>query len=1399
MTIPFFRFSLPIALFAAVNVHAVLIPASRLAPWSPGVAVGVSGGIPVNRTHLLDVTQAPYNADSTGATDCHDAILAAMNAAHSGDVVYLPAGHYLLSEGISLQNGKSNYTIRGTGDTTVILWNGSSGAAFYLGSSTDYLWSYPTGGVAITGGLSQGSTVLTVANTTSIIDGGIIQVTENNDPALPAIHVSGVSQVRTQKTTVISHTATTVTISQGLYWTLQALLNPIFNVAQAQGNNIGIENFMIDATGGTAPQNITLEQCNNSWIYNVHSKLSSNYHIYLYDCFKCQVDHCFLDQLNHSGTNGSGLIMQASSACLIQNNIIYKTVPSMEINFGCCGNVFGYNFCYDCTTFGVVGPAIDSNHGPHNSYNLYEGNITPNIQCDGFFGSASEDTVFRNWLHGTSPGVANAREPILLNRFTRNYNVVGNLLGTAGTPYFSITGDPAPGGPYSFGLPNIGNTSSTGAAQLSLGTPWADWMMFGTLTTVSGSNSGVMTVTGTTGDISTSSSQAAITWATGRQGNITISSVAGQAVSFDGGGGSASLPAAGTTVQLWAGPGGFQELDLDVQASLVLKDNFDIANNVEPSADQPLGGDTLPNSYYLGGKPSWFGATQTWPTFNPATPDPDIVSGAVSGGYPVAFTSIPAGYRFVNGTDPQIAPYIQGQPSNTFAAQGANATFTVVGAGFPVPSYQWQVSTDNGTTWNNLTESAPYSNTATSTLTITGVTAGLNTYQYRAVATNGVGTPATSGEGTLSVGVVPSFTTEPTSQTVATGTTVQFTVGASGLPAPTFQWQRNSVNLVDAGVVSGSATATLTLTGVTGVDAATYSAIATNSSGSTSSTNATLAVTGSAAPTFTSQPSNQTALTGANITFTIADAGTPIPALQWQVSTDGGSTWTNLTNVSPYSNVTTASLTITGTVIGMNTDQFRCTASNGVGPTVNSSSVTLTVNLPPSAPVITIPPAAQNVLAGGTATFTVTADGVPSPSYRWQFNGANLSDVGIVSGSGTATLTLTGVSAANQGSYTVVVSNGVGSPATSTPVSLTVTAVAVAPSVVQQPVGATIVAGGNLTLTVAVSGVPTPSIQWQLNGVNLVNGNGITGATSLTLKISALSSADSGTYTAVVSNGVGSAVTTTAVVVNVTVATRIVNISVRALSGPGAQTLIAGFAIEGGAKSVLIRAIGPSLAEFSVPNLLNNPSLSLDNNGQMQIASNTVWGGGSTLAAAFHQDGAFALAPTSVDSALVTNLSAGTYTALVTGTNTGTALAEIYDNDNSEFPPGRFINISARGQVNGGTNVLIAGFSVSGTTTEHVLIRAVGPGLGIFDVPGYLSTPELQLFDGNSNLLQSNTGWGGTTALQTAFSQAGAFQLSTTSTDSALVVTLHPGSYTAVISGVNGSSGIALVEIYELP
>ena len=144
--------------------------------------------------------------------------------------------------------------------------------------------------------------------------------------------------------------------------------------------------------------------------------------------------------------------------------------------------------------------------------------------------------------------------------------------------------------------------------------------------------------------------------------------------------------------------------------------------------------------------------------------------------------------------------------------------------------------------------------------------------------------------------------------------------------------------------------------------------------------------------------------------------------------------------------------------------------------------------------------------------------------------------------------------------------------------------------------------------------------------------------------------------------------------------------------------------------------------------------------------------------------------------------------------SSGVALVELYDADTSPTPAGRLVNISVRAQVGTGANVLAAGFVISGNAPETVLIRGVGPGLAQFGITGVLAKPQLDLYQGPTDLLE-NVGWGGGSPLSTAFAETGAFGLDPASADSAMVVTLQPGSYAAIVSGVNNTTGVALVEV----
>jgi hypothetical protein len=205
-----------------------------------------------------------------------------------------------------------------------------------------------------------------------------------------------------------------------------------------------------------------------------------------------------------------------------------------------------------------------------------------------------------------------------------------------------------------------------------------------------------------------------------------------------------------------------------------------------------------------------------------------------------------------------------------------------------------------------------------------------------------------------------------------------------------------------------------------------------------------------------------------------------------------------------------------------------------------------------------------------------------------------------------------------------------------------------------------------------------------------------------------------------------------------------------------------------------------------------------------KIVVNDNWGDvpdAVGLKSAFAAQGAFALPDGSRDSAALVTLPPGSYTVQVAGVGTGTvatgvALVEVYEADAS---PSTLVNLSCRANVGTGANNLFAGFVISGTQSRRMLVRAVGPTLAQFGLTGTLATPKLEIYDSKSALVTSNSGWNDDPKLAAAFTNAGAFALPAGSKDAALLVTLPPGAYTAQISGVNNTTGLAIVEVYDLP
>ena len=269
------------------------------------------------------------------------------------------------------------------------------------------------------------------------------------------------------------------------------------------------------------------------------------------------------------------------------------------------------------------------------------------------------------------------------------------------------------------------------------------------------------------------------------------------------------------------------------------------------------------------------------------------------------------------------------------------------------------------------------------------------------------------------------------------------------------------------------------------------------------------------------------------------------------------------------------------------------------------------------------------------------------------------------------------------------------------------------------------------------------------------------------------------------------------------------NISTRAFVQTGDNVMVGGFIVEGAQpKRVIIRAIGPELTQYGVPNPLFNPTLELHDGTGALIASNDNWLhtiiGGIITSNQVGDIRSSGHAPTDGrESAIIAELPAGNYTAIVRGVNDtmGVALVEAYDlSPDSNSTLG---NISTRSFVQTGDNVMIGGFMVEGTAPKRVIVRAIGPDLTQYGVPNALGNPTLELHDSAGALIASNDNWrttiiGGIITTNQVRDILASGLAPADGRDSAIIAELPAGNYTAIVRGVNDTTGVALVEVYDL-
>lgn len=443
------------------------------------------------------------------------------------------------------------------------------------------------------------------------------------------------------------------------------------------------------------------------------------------------------------------------------------------------------------------------------------------------------------------------------------------------------------------------------------------------------------------------------------------------------------------------------------------------------------------------------------------------------------------------------------------------------------------------------------------------------------------------------------------------------------------------------------------------------------------------------APTISTQPQNQSVAPGAAVTFAVAATGQPAPTFQWRK------------NGANIAGATNATLSLTN-VQAADAGTFSVVVTNSAG-SVTSNNATLTVSATSAPPAITLQPASQTIASGHTAVFNVAATG--ATGFQWRRGGTN------ITGATNATLVIPNAAAADVGTYTVVVSGATGSPANSTPATLSVISETNFGRLINLSILTDIpAAGAKFTLGYVVGGAGTsgnkplviraagpslgalgvpgtladPKMEFFTGTTKSGENDNWGGATALTSAMAAVgafgyvspASLDAAAATSVPSssnsvevsaagNGTGTVIAeiydATPSASFAAATPRLVNVSVLKHLGTG---LTMGFVVGGNtSKTVLVRAVGPTLAGFGVGGTVADPQLILRGPGGVSFGASNDWGDAVALSNAFTAVGAFGLAAGSKDAALLVTLPPNSYTVEVTGVanTTGSALIEVYE------------------------------------------------------------------------------------------------------------------------------------------
>ena len=444
----------------------------------------------------------------------------------------------------------------------------------------------------------------------------------------------------------------------------------------------------------------------------------------------------------------------------------------------------------------------------------------------------------------------------------------------------------------------------------------------------------------------------------------------------------------------------------------------------------------------------------------------------------------------------------------------------------------------------------------------------------------------------------------------------------------------------------------------------------------------------------------------------------------------------------------------------------------------------------PPAPISDISPALQ-ANSGDGAVLTPSVAGTGPFTFSWSVAGLANPDSSTDAATGAFTLR-------NVRTATVVIATATNRAGTIRLPPFRISVPPQAPGIAYQPTSLAIAAGRAGSIPIHVSGSGPLAYQWFFNQQPVAEGT-IAGFDDGSLRVYAMNPDQEGQYFVVITNALGS-VTSAPIALSIDHRSRLLNISGRGFAGVGDDALIAGFTITGTvAKTVLIRGVGPSLAAYGVDGFLRDPMVTVYDAAGKIVAENDSWSQQPGIGVS-----TFPLSP--LEAQVQPTLPPGSYTVRVAGAGgtTGVALAEVYEST-TEAP--RLSNVSVRANVGPGARAAICGIVVGGTESKRLLVRAVGPTLAQYAVTNPLANPELRLIAADGSVVATNDDWGvpanpsaaAKSELVSAAATVGAFPLPDGSLDAAMIVTIAPGAYTAVVTGADDATGTALVEAYELP